>query len=316
MPVDPDRLRELRKQRKLSRTQLAERAKVSVRQLARLEHDPGSSATAREKTINQLAKALKVEPGVLTGYLPMPETGHLHTESDEQVQVGAQVDPHIHLFYALIKRRYGVNFTTLVNVAPLMFVLLAEGSLLWRREKLKEIAAAADHLHSLGFGHLTPEEAEKFDDPATDPASGHMSFAFAARLAQKGAADEEESIKKGDLFGSDVGREAFDHGYNRSTNNPFADYLRALGRDINNPDVIEVDEGFLGYMTAPDFPPHSICRGDLDWITGGSDDALHALIEGFVRLRDIPGELWDGECTDQRVAWLEEIYRKQTVRVF
>lgn len=316
MPVDPDRLRQLRNQRKLNRKQLAERARVSVRQLVRLESDPGSSATARNSTINRLAKALDVEPGALTGDLPIPEADH--PKDDEQVQVSAQVDPHIHLFYALVKRRYGVNFTTLVNVAPLMFALLAEGSLLWRREKLEKVREAAEHLCGLGFGHLTPEEAEELEDSVTDPASGHMSFAFAARRAQEGAADEEESIRKGDLFGRDVGRAAFDHGYNRSTNNPFADYLRALGRDIDNSDVIEVDEGFLGYMTAPDFPSHIICKGDLEWITGRSADAVHALIEGVVRLRDVPEELWADECTDQRVAWLEEKYRdaRGPVRTF
>ncbi len=316
MTIEPDRLRELRNQRKMSRGQLAERAKVSVRQIARLEGGADPSGTVRKKTIGQLARALDVEPGVLSGDLPVPEAER--SENDWQAQVNAQVDPHIHLFYTLIKRRYGVGFTTLATIAPLMFVLLAEGSFLWRRGKLGEIRDALERLTDLGSGHLTREEAERTvedGNPLTDPSSGHLSFAFATRHVREGADDEERSIGKCDLFGRDAGRAAFDNGYNPSTNNPFADYLRSLGRNINNPDLVEVDEGFLGHMSALDFPEYTVCGGDLERITGGptndSDNAaVLALIEGVVRLRDIPEELWADGRTEERREWLRERYER------
>lgn len=175
MSINPDRLRELRKRKKLSRQELADKSKLSLRHLARLESDSASSGAARERTTNQLAEALHVEPGVLLGESPMPEpTAPSRAETGERIQVSAQLSPENHLAYAQIKRRYGVNPTTLFNAAPLMFVLLAEGSFQWRREKLEEVGEAADQLYNLGFGHL--------------------SFAFAAFRAQEGAAEEEESI--------------------------------------------------------------------------------------------------------------------------
>tara|TARA_R110002074_G_scaffold398641_1_gene590763 strand:- start:2846 stop:3808 length:963 start_codon:yes stop_codon:yes gene_type:complete len=287
MPIIPARLRELRKRKKLSRPELAEKSKISLRQLARLESDSASSGAApRERTVNQLAEALDVEPAILLGELPLPEpTAQSRAGTGERIQVSALLWPEVRLAYALIKRRYGVNPTTLFNAAPLMFVLLAEGSFLWRREKLKEIEEAADQLHNLGFGHL--------------------SFAFAAYRAQEGASDEEDSIRKSDLFGIDVGQDAFDLGYDRSTNNPFADYLRELARKIDAPDVIDVDASELAHAALENFPFFKVCAGDLEKVSGGSAKASYALERGHVRITDIPDELWTDDAADQRAKWLE-----------
>ncbi len=286
MPINPNRLRDLRKRKRLSRQELADKSKISPRQLARLESDSASSGAVRERTVNQLAEALEVEPGVLLGDLPLPEPiTPSRAETGERIQVSALLWPEIRLAYALIKRRYGVNPTTLFNAAPLMFVLLAEGSFLWRREKLKEVDEAADQLYNLG--------------------SGHLSFAFAAHRAQQGASDEEDSIRKGDLFGSDVGQDAFDLGYDRSTNNPFADYLRELARKIDAPDVIDVDASELAYATLENFPFFKVCAGDLEKISGGSAKASYALEHGHVRINDIPDELWADDAADQRAKWIE-----------
>jgi len=297
MPINPDRLRELRTRKKLTRQGLADKSKISPRQLARLESDSASSGAARERTVNQLAEALDVEPGVLLDELPLPEsTVPSRAGTGERIQVSALLSPEIHLAYALIKRRYGVNPTTLFNAAPLMFVLLAEGSFLWRREKLKEIEEAADQLYNLGFGHL--------------------SFAFAAYRAQDGAADEEDSIGKNDLFGSDVGQDAFDLGYDRSTNNPFADYLRELARKIDAPDVIDVDASKLAYAALANFPFFKVCARDLEKISGGSAKASFALEKGHVRISDIPDELWADDADDQRARWLQDQIPEDEGRFF
>ena len=153
MPIDPKRLTELRKRKGLNQTQLATRAKISPRQIARLESEASAGSTAREGTINNLAEALDVKPSVLTGEMPMPEAS-AHSSLGRMRQVSAWVQPNVGLAYALIKRRYGVSLTTLVNAAPLMFVLLAEGSFAWRREKLKEVEEATERLNSSGSRHL------------------------------------------------------------------------------------------------------------------------------------------------------------------
>ena len=287
MTIDPNRLRELRMRKKLSRKDLANQSKISLRQITRLEDDSAPSGAVRERTVNQLVEALNTEPGVLSGELALPEkTASPRSGTGGRVQVSALLSPEIRLAYALIKRRYGVNPTTLFNAAPLMFSLLAEGSFCSRREKLKEIEVAADQLYSFG--------------------SGHLSFAFCADRALEGAAAEERSIQKNDLFGSDVGEDAFDFGYDRSTNNPFADYLRELAQKIDAPYVIDVDASELAYAALENFPVFKVCAGDLDKISGGSGKASYALERGHVRISDIPSELWADNAADQRAKWLED----------
>jgi transcriptional regulator with XRE-family HTH domain len=290
MTINPDRLHKLRVQLKLSRDQLAEKSKISPRQISRLENESASSKGVRERTIVQLAEALNVEPGVLTDELPMPERRAAGRPGEgERVQVSALLSPEVRLAYALIKRRYNVNTTTIFNLAPLMFTLLAEGSFDWRSEKLKEVEEAANQLSGLS------------------DIAGHLSFANVASMTIDSAASEEASIQQNDLFGKTNKPDDFlDFGYDQSTNNPFADYLRGLARKINKPDVVEVNKETLGYYALEDLPLYEICAGDIQQISGDSIDAAFALKYGFARLGDIPDELWAEDASEQRMQWLEE----------
>ncbi len=291
MPIESNRLKELRKRKRLSRAQLADRSRISQRQIARLESEGAAANTARDRTVNELARALGVEPGVLTGEVPMPAASTSpHREGGRSRQVSALVQPEVSLAYTLIKRRYGIGLTTLVNAAPLMFMLLAEGSFVWRREKLKEVEEAADHLHDLGIGHL--------------------SFAHAVWRTKEGALGEQESIDKRDLFGEAVSEEAFDLGYELSTNNPFADYLRDLASKISEPDIIRLWDFIYDQGTLRNFPEFAICEGDIDKFTGGSKKLNGALQLGLLRVDQMPEELLADDATDGRREWLEERYNR------
>ena len=145
--IDPERLHSLRQKKGLSRPQLAKQSGITERTIQRLEKEPQPS---QKKTLNRLAKALRVEPEVLTGELPLPESDK--APEPERVQIGAQVAPKVRLAYDFIKRRYGVSATEIINMAPLFFALLAEGSLAWRRKKLKELEEGVDRLEQIdGF---------------------------------------------------------------------------------------------------------------------------------------------------------------------
>ena len=138
MKVDSDRLRTIRQRKKLSRPDLERASGITVRTIQRLENDPDECKSTREDTVMRLAKALEVEPGVLTGELPVPEPGESPASEPDPVRIGAQIPPKARLAYDLIKRRYGVNATDVITMAPLFFTLLAAGSLAWRREKSEE----------------------------------------------------------------------------------------------------------------------------------------------------------------------------------
>ena len=133
-----------------------------------------------------------------------------------------------------------------------------------------------------------------------------MSFAFAAERALEGAASEEESIETNDLLGDDVGEDAFDLGYDRTTHNPFADYLREVALKIGKPDVIMVAGEDLGDNALANFPYYWVCEADIQQIAGGSAKAARSLKNGHARLVDIPDEVWAEDATEQRTRWLEE----------
>ena len=295
MKIDPDRLRSLRKKRGWSRPQLAKRSGITVRTIQRLESESESQRgqKSQEHTVDSLAKALGVKPGVLTGELPLAESGKVPVSDAERVQIGAQVAPKVRLAYDLIKRRYGVSATEIINMAPLFFALLAEGSLAWRREKLKEVEETKSRLEQIdGFwrGGLV---------------SGSV-------VMDEGIAREEDSIAKADLFGEHLFSDTDtifieeDDLFDPSIDNPFASYLRKLEDELDITGVAYVDSDYLRFGWPLKFPDYDICRDELDGIANGSHFAQIALEAGDVRLSEIPEELMAEDAGEERAKWIED----------
>ena len=188
----------------MTRKELAERSGIAERTIQRLENEPEKSQKTREDTLNRLAKALSVELGVLIGELPLHESVKAPDSDSKRVPISAQVAPKARLAYDLLKRRYGVSATEIINMAPLFFALLAEGSLAWRREKLKEAYEAIDRL----------EQIDGFWRGGLSGAESYMN---------EGIAAEENSIDKADLFGEHLFSDAsvlMDDFFDPSTDNP------------------------------------------------------------------------------------------------
>ena len=290
--IDPRRLRKLRGG--MSRKKLADRARVSERQIRRLESDPERIRPIREHTLNQLAKALGVDSGVLTGELPPPESGEAEVPDAGRVQIGAQIPPKARLAYDLVKRRYGVSMTEIIGVAPLFFALLAEGSLARRREKCEEAHGALKQL----------QEAWK--------EMGHGVAEAGAFLSEQAYLHEEDSIEKADIFGQHVVENADDFVGTAVTleeTNPFAAYLRELSKSLDKRGAVDVGDGELRYGSPSRFPDYDIWSDEIDRMANGSPDARRTLELGYARLSDIPDEL----TGEKRAAWLEkklpDVYR-------
>ena len=279
MQIDPERLHTLRQKKGLSRPQLAKQSGITERTIQRLEKKP---QPFQKKTLNRLAKALRVEPEVLTGELPLPEPDK--APDPERVQIGAQVAPKVRLAYDLIKRRYGVSATEIINMAPLFFALLAEGCLAWRREKLKELKEGIDRLEQIdGFWH------------------GRQGLPFAVTPVPEAIEAEEDSIAKADLFGEYL-LDRMTYDLDPSTDNPFASYLRKLKAELGITGVVDVDSGDLMFVK---FPDYDICHDELDHIANGSEYAKKALETGQVRLSEIPEHLMAKDAGGTRAGWLE-----------
>ena len=288
----PDRLRELRKAKNLSRKRLNELSKVSVRTIQRLESPAQGNTTPRWTTVERLAKALQVDLGVLTGEVPLPQAGNAPAPEPRRVQIGAEIAPKAKLAYDLIKRRYGVSATEIINMAPLFFTLLAEHSLARRREKLEEAREA--------IGRLDQMEDEV----------GYSIFGMATIVASNADMIEEDSIAKADIFGehllsSDVGMSVPDEPFDPAASNPFADYLRQLAGDLGTRGVVDTKADLNYGSPYGKFPGYDICGDELNDIAHGSANARRALEIGHARLSEIPQKLLAEDAGEQRAAWLE-----------
>ena len=287
MKIDPKLLSHLRKEKGWSRPQLAERSGITVRTIQRLESESESQRCqkSQEHTVNSLANALDVKSGVLTGELPPLESDKASAPDPKPVPIGAQIAPKVRLAYALIKCRYSVSATEIINMGPLLFALLAEGSLAWRREKLKEMNEAIDRLEQIdGFWR--------------------ESLGFGAHVVNKDIAGEEDSIAKADLFGEHLLDSDSYEFFDSSRDNPFASYLRKLKAELAIPDVVDVDGGALMFGSPSKFPDYDICREDLNGIANGSASAKVALETGHARLSEIPEELMVEDAGEERAKWL------------
>ena len=292
MKIVPERLSRLRNQKGLTRAELADKAKISERTIQRLELEPEQSQSTREHTLRSLAKALRVDEGVLTGELPLPDTGRTAGPDPERVQIGALIAPKARLTYDLVRLRYGVSATEIINMAPLFFVLLAEGSLARRRERLEEAGEA--------IGRLEQVQHE----------TGNAMFGLGAIHAENAYHLEQGSIDETDLFGEHLfdAAHAASAGepFDPSTDNPFATYLRGLADDLGRHGVVDLERDDLSYGSPLKFPDYDIWLDELDAITNGSSDARRALETGNVRLAEIPEELTGDDADEARAEWLED----------
>ena len=285
MNISPERLKTLRDQKGWSQDKLASESKVSKRQIIRIENSK-TSVNVRENTVKRLAHALKVERMVLTGNKPLDPEQQLPVRD---VQLSSRISSQVRLAYDLVEHRYGPSYKDLINLAPLLFVLLAEGSLAWRRQYLDEIGEAMERLRAFS------KERK------------HLYFTHQQTNIELGLCAEEESIDAADLRG-DALRNRDDTtldfaGEDLYEVTPFADYLCKLSEELGISGIVDFGSGVSDDPWGAE--PYQICRNQLSEITGSSKDARWALEHGDVRLSEIPRELMPEKAKDRRIEWLE-----------
>ena len=292
--IDPSRLRALRDGLKLSRDKLANQSGVSARQIARIEGQE-EPAVLRPQTLASLARALDVESAVLTGEKSLPPT---RPQSDG-VRLSVQTGSATRLDYDLVRHRYGVTTKQVIDLAPLLFTMLAESSLAWRREKLKQVKQKVSDLRELTQEHGQLHHAVFQTDP-----QGCLEL-------------EDRSIGEADLQGAVVTAAHPWIADFTTWETPFTDFMRKVVSEIGQPDIVsfEFEDDGLSWELRPDLcgvGPVRLCGKYIDEVTGGSKHAQWALLSGEVRLSDIPDELMPEDAKAQRVEWLEDRLSSQT----
>ena len=280
----------LRNLRGFSRAQLAEKAGISERQIARIEAYKTAPNPAHQK---KLAAALRVHVRDLFGStefarrLHQFEPGSIEYEKSRgkaAKPMSATVSTQARLAYALIRRRYGWTIGEIVELTPVLFVLLAEGSLAHRRKKHDQMdetwKSAADELKSF-LGEFREQLQE-----------------------------EKESIESFDLRGVNKQRVSAAVFRNERDEDPFVTYLSHLADELELQD--DEPRCFQGERRL--FA--RICRAELDWLAGGSERARWALEYGDVNVATIPDDLLaedergfeiphEEKASSRRIKWLE-----------
>ena len=280
MKIIPETLKHWRKKRGFSQQKLAETAGIDQKTVARIE--VGKGGEARGDTVKRIANALRIKPETL-GREPDSET----TNEAESRKFGLGVfnrrlrlDGEVLISYDLVEEHYGVGMQKLIDVAPMLFTLLAEMSLNVRRRRAEEAEEAID-----AFNRIRPEHmgGRSWDDY-----------------------HEKISIAKRDLFARSIDWMEVNQFYYEEERNPFSDFLTQLAEELGSDnDAIDPEEIHFDPDTFFDHVP--LFKSYRKTLTGESSRAHFALTRGYVRLGQIQEELRGEEedVTSERVKCLE-----------
>jgi transcriptional regulator with XRE-family HTH domain len=284
-PLDGTRVRAVRELRGLTQEKLAKVAKISKESIYRIEK--GEQPGTRQTTRVALAKALNVEPDVLTGDLPVPAAEPASAPDDlvfEMFPLSHKVDGAVRNAFTLTARRYGIPMARIIELAPALFVLVAEGSLRRRQDKLAKLREAFDEAEELrsDFPHLPYEIIPTF-------------------WADQAFAAEKDSIARRDILAATLPERIFGHDgvetdYDEHDQNPFVTSLKAEAESLGGDVIIE---RFSRYDTT-----FHVCGGDALEIAGGDEDLADCIVQGRIVLAKMPREFWSADAIEARIAWL------------
>ncbi|MGV6816507.1 MAG: helix-turn-helix domain-containing protein [Thiotrichales bacterium] len=284
MTINAKTLRQYREIKGFSQSGLAENSGVSKKTISRIEL--GEIDRPNKATKDKLAKALGVEVADLAKSSDERDEVERELRKAGYRKLNVFVDSETTRAYAMVQHRYGVSEQTLIDMAPLFVALLAEGSLRWRKEKADALKNAVDEVYSAAR-----------DAP-------HLAYANSVKYAEEGLYDEYRSIENTDVFGRELSEEADNFGFEPSENNPFADYLRWLCKDIEVT-AVEIDpERPVRWKEDDGMPEFRIAQEKFNEIASSDVWAEFAIDRGYARLSDIPAEFMDEKKQKERVEWI------------
>lgn len=279
--IDPSVLKRLREAKRWTQDELSENTKfgrdpkIDKRTISRLEQ--GKQTTTHGRTIRQLARALSVDPPVLMGEAPIPET-RLQDQSASESSV--EISSHARNALFLIYKRYHVRPWQVIEFAPFLLCWVAEASLRQRRTRLEELERTY---------RVARDREQQIE---------HMRILDFSDLDEKFKA-ERESIESRDLFGyrlDDAGFATYRHEW---TENPFARFLTSLAEDFN--DVIE-----FGGFSSIDYPEYTVCPEEAARLVGGDQELAERILSGTVALNEMPEEIRESYDSADRVQWVSD----------
>lgn len=294
--VHPQKLVYLRKKMNLTATALAKKATIGRATITRIENEAARNRSA--ETIKRLTKALQCEPADLE---TPPEPTQQDTSLLGRSKVPVEMSDATQNALFLVARRYGESRETILELAPLLFDLVARESLNERKSRLAELDAHRRAISAMSshFPHL----------------SGRFTCDWEA---QDFEIREEQSIAQADLRGEHVHAvETMNDAYypadfDDEANNPFAAHLRsrliAVAEDGREAATIEA-------LPRYGSPYYEIGLPESREIAGNDDVIADAFIRGTVRIDAIPPNLRREGQMEERQAWAHQRLEDHSVRM-
>jgi transcriptional regulator with XRE-family HTH domain len=279
--VDPVVLKRLMEANKLSFADLARKARVNKQTLWRLA--AGKVNKARDHTINQIAKALKVDARVLTGELPIPDLRSISEPPTprDRLNIGICTEGRNALYLTAI--RYNISQQQIIELAPFLFCWAAEASLRKRRDKITQVELTYEE-------NVRRIEHELPHLPVPD-------FSYADVIEA-----ERESIGRRDLFaiGIQNGDTWLEGTFSRFSelDNPFAMFLGNLAEEMGK--VATFEE-----CSWDELPVYRVCPDEAANLVGGDQERADDILNGFAALSEMPKEIRDNyTLSDKRAEWV------------
>lgn len=216
--INPDTLKQLRKRKGWTQSDLSEHSNCSKEQIARWEK--GKTKTVRKASLQRLAEAFGVQPNALCKPLADDE----NKACNPRITMKLEVRPETKNALAVISRIFHVTRQDIIDLAPLLFLISAQQSLRSRHDRLLEAkrqveSAIVSANHSVSY----------------------MDGAFRGGFDDDWIEEEFVSIKMRQVF-QDYSTDATDH-------SPFVDYLKQMMDDAGISH--EKWDIFASYSSAP-----------------------------------------------------------------
>jgi len=287
MQINAEKLIMLRKRNCLSADALGELAGVGRATITRIEN--GHTATPNATTVDRLCKALGCKPEDLATPPEKSDPAKLFSNR-QSTPYGMSAACQNAL--ALVALRYNEKPETILELAPLLFDIVARESLIERRDALELIRSHREAIDAMAgkFPHF----------------SGRFTNDWAAEEFEH---REELSIGRDDLRGEFVHADEsmndsfYPDGFDEECDNPFTTHLKQrcerLGQNGYEAPRVDAISRWMG-------PTYELGLPEAAELVGGDDELAHAIVCGVVPVAAIPKDLLKADRLPERQEWMRQ----------